>query len=891
MFCRPPSVSPVLAVSTSAPAIKSFDVASGASLGDVAARHPGTVTDLGFAEAAFGGAGPGKEVLLSSSSESAVYVWDARARSQAGVFPAHGGAGELWSCSGGGGSTGHLLAAGANSQVRRAPTPPRPPHKSALHLAGAFPAPRMGDQASCGAAEGGTQSTCWRQGATHRAPAGGGRQLPGEALTGGGGIWQTVGTILQRGRGVYRAPAGGGGGIWQILLWDMRSTRLLGRLEDAHTDDVTQVRFHPLHRTALLSAALDGLICRFDLSPHHEASLSASAVTTPAATAAAERYADSDPLHTPLSCCFPPVAVLPSSPSLPPQPSFSCPKQVISPGTSISRIGFFGPSASALWCLTSVETLRISEFSHSASPCPTFLSPTPPLNFPPSLVLLISFPPLLALLPLLVLLPSSLPLLPPLSPPLSHSLPPPASGISEQAIPMLPFMIFMTCLSPSPLLISSPSLLSPPLSPPASLWDLWAGDPIASLDNIRSTLSEKWPLQVPVSVLFPLVRLNLSSGGLSDSLCLFPSPPHPPPTPSLPVPTCVTCVMPPPSLSPSPPPSVSPSEGSDYAPSPTPLTHSPHPLPSASLPLHLSLLVSTLPPALAFSHPLALALSPPLPIQVDYLISCDYSPSPTPRLRLFAGSHLGHAAAFPISLPHTVSNPSQPSGPVTAAAAAARNDDDDAMMSEDPLGSRVSVPPGSCQVSGPDMLLSGAHSGVVRDVGRVALPPSHAGTAVAYWTGGEDGCLCQWEGIEGQEEGVEGEGVKGRAHSGVVRDVGRVALPAPHAGTAVAYWTGGEDGCLQYTSLHYTDMLLSGAHSGVVRDVGRVALPASHAAVSGGMAVAFWTGGEDGCLCQWEGIEGQEEGLEDGGAKGSKRKGRARGRIDSSRTSLLHTCF
>ncbi|CAI7875463.1 unnamed protein product, partial [Closterium sp. NIES-53] len=254
------SVSPLLAVSTSAPAIKSFDVASGASLGDVAARHPGTVTDLGFAEAAFGGAGPGKEVLLSSSAESAVYVWDARARSQAGVFPAYGGAGELWSCSGGGGSTGHLLAAGGNSQ---------------------------------------------------------------------------------------------------IFLWDMRSSRLLGRLEDAHTEDVTQVRFHPLHRTALLSAALDGLICRFDLSPPHEASLSASAVTTSSAAAAtSERYADADPLQS-----------------------------VISPGTSISRIGFFGPSASALWCLTSVETL--------------------------------------------------------------------------------------------------------------SLWDVWTGDPIASFDDIRSTLSEKWPLQAP----------------------------------------------------------------------------------------------------------------------------------------------------------------------------------------------------------------------------------------------------------------------------------------------------------------------------------------------------------------------------------------------------------
>ncbi|CAI5468170.1 unnamed protein product [Closterium sp. Yama58-4] len=413
------SVSPLLAASTSAPAIKSFDVASGASLGDVAAPHPGTVTDLGFAEAAFGGAGPGKEVLLSSSSESAVYVWDARARSQAAVFPAHGGARELWSCSGGGGSTGHLLAAGGNSQ---------------------------------------------------------------------------------------------------ILLWDMRSSRLLGRLEDAHTEDVTQVRFHPLHRTALLSAALDGLICRFDLSPPHEASLSASAVTTPAA--AAERYADSDPLQS-----------------------------VISPGTSISRIGFFGPSVSALWCLTSIETL--------------------------------------------------------------------------------------------------------------SLWDVWTGDPIASFDDIRSTLSEKWPLQVPV----------------------------------------------------------------------------------------------------------------------DYLITCDYSPSPTPRLHLFAGSHLGHAASFPISLPPSLTSPSHPSGPATAAAAAdTRDNDDDAMMTEHAHGSSASVPPGSCQVSGPDMLLSGGHSGVVRDVVRFALPMSHAagsgGTTVAFSTGGEDGCLCQWEGVEGQEEeeGEEGGGVKGSKRKGKGKD-------------------------------------------------------------------------------------------------------------------------
>ncbi|CAI7779162.1 unnamed protein product [Closterium sp. NIES-54] len=190
-----------------------------------------------------------------------------------------------------------------------------------------------------------------------------------------------------------------------------------------------------------------------------------------------------------------------------------------------------------------------------------------------------------------------------------------------------------------------------------SLWDVWTGDTIASFDDIRSTLSEKWPLQAPV----------------------------------------------------------------------------------------------------------------------DYLIACDYTPSPTPCLRLFAGSHLGDAASFPISLPSSLTNPSHPSGP-SATAVDTHNDDDndDAMMTEHPHGSSMSMPPGSCQVSSPDMLLSGAHSGVVRDVVRLALPAPHAsvsgGMAVAFWTGGEDGCLCQWEGIEGQEEGVEGEGVKGSKRKGKGKD-------------------------------------------------------------------------------------------------------------------------
>ncbi|CAI5474936.1 unnamed protein product [Closterium sp. Yama58-4] len=424
------SISPLLAASTSAPAIKSFDVASGASLGDVAARHPGTVTDLGFAEAAFGGAGPGKEVLLSSSSESAVYVWDARARSQAGVFPAYEGAGELWSCSGGGGSTGHLLAAGGNSQVR-----------------------------------------CFL----------------GEAVSG----HLSVGHAVQPTAGATGGRTYGG--------------RYSGSLPP-----------FPPHCTPLSRARRPHL--PFDLSPPYEASLSASTVTT--TPAEAERYADSDPL----------------------------------------------------------QSVRNKPWH---------------IHLP-------------------------------------H------------------WLLWPICLCSLPF-----------LSPPTSLWDLWTGDPIASFDEIRSTLSEKWPLQVPV----------------------------------------------------------------------------------------------------------------------DYLITCDYSPSPNPRLRLFAGSHLGHAAAFPISLPPTFSNPSHPAAAVAAAAASR---DDDAMMTEHPHGSTsVSVPPGTCQVSGPDMLLSGAHSGVVRDVVRVAPPASHAalssGTAVTFWTGGEDGCLCQWEGIEGQEEeeeeeGLEDGGVKGSKRKGKGKD-------------------------------------------------------------------------------------------------------------------------
>ena len=52
----------------------------------------------------------------------------------------------------------------------------------------------------------------------------------------------------------------------QIVFWDRRSAGGLEVFEDAHSEDVTRLRFHPTRRTQLFTASVDALMCCFDTS-------------------------------------------------------------------------------------------------------------------------------------------------------------------------------------------------------------------------------------------------------------------------------------------------------------------------------------------------------------------------------------------------------------------------------------------------------------------------------------------------------------------------------------------------------------------------------------------------------------------------------------------------
>ncbi|XP_077863746.1 WD repeat-containing protein 89-like [Saccoglossus kowalevskii] len=55
-----------------------------------------------------------------------------------------------------------------------------------------------------------------------------------------------------------------------IIFWDCRSTNLLGAYKESHSDDVTQVKFHPTNADALATGSTDGLVCVFDISQRSE---------------------------------------------------------------------------------------------------------------------------------------------------------------------------------------------------------------------------------------------------------------------------------------------------------------------------------------------------------------------------------------------------------------------------------------------------------------------------------------------------------------------------------------------------------------------------------------------------------------------------------------------
>ncbi|XP_018909071.2 WD repeat-containing protein 89 isoform X1 [Bemisia tabaci] len=55
-----------------------------------------------------------------------------------------------------------------------------------------------------------------------------------------------------------------------LLFWDIRTTNLLGGYWESHTDDVTQICFHPSQTNVLVSGSSDGLINVFDINETNE---------------------------------------------------------------------------------------------------------------------------------------------------------------------------------------------------------------------------------------------------------------------------------------------------------------------------------------------------------------------------------------------------------------------------------------------------------------------------------------------------------------------------------------------------------------------------------------------------------------------------------------------
>ncbi|KAK9765567.1 hypothetical protein K7432_005988 [Basidiobolus ranarum] len=93
----------------------------------------------------------------------------------------------------------------------------------------------------------------------------------------------------------------------KILFWDVRTNNLVTEFVESHNDDVTQVRFHPNDPKKLSSGAVDGLICTYDISINEDDALLAVANT----------------------------------------------------GSSVSKIGFFGPSFEYIYCLNHMETFSL----------------------------------------------------------------------------------------------------------------------------------------------------------------------------------------------------------------------------------------------------------------------------------------------------------------------------------------------------------------------------------------------------------------------------------------------------------------------------------------------------------------------------------------------------
>ncbi|KAG2177821.1 hypothetical protein INT43_003068 [Umbelopsis isabellina] len=94
----------------------------------------------------------------------------------------------------------------------------------------------------------------------------------------------------------------------KLMFLDTRTSQMLASFDESHSDDITEINYHPTIPHQLISASTDGLICQFDTSTYDEEENIIA---------------------------------------------------VINSGSSVNKAGYFGPSAEYIYCLTHIETLSL----------------------------------------------------------------------------------------------------------------------------------------------------------------------------------------------------------------------------------------------------------------------------------------------------------------------------------------------------------------------------------------------------------------------------------------------------------------------------------------------------------------------------------------------------
>jgi len=103
----------------------------------------------------------------------------------------------------------------------------------------------------------------------------------------------------------------------EVLFWDRRTQKVLQTFQDAHAEEVTQVKFHPGSPNAFFSASTDGLISVYDLSV-----------------------------------------------GLNEDDAF---KACLNTGNSVAELGFYGPGGSRMWFRTHTEGLHLWDWMAACS--------------------------------------------------------------------------------------------------------------------------------------------------------------------------------------------------------------------------------------------------------------------------------------------------------------------------------------------------------------------------------------------------------------------------------------------------------------------------------------------------------------------------------------------